>query len=162
MSSNNQLAVKTIGHHCEVYKANHKQLKSREAKINKLIKDNTQQEKQNVEDAIKALNLKINQIVESDEVKQEMGKMEQNHKSMMLSLQSVMSKFNHGRQLIMARKDIPLQKKKECIKTIFDKLLDKLYEPEDVKAFKQMFNNLIVVNPAMRGLQGTNQQLMIK
>ena len=80
----------------------------------------------------------------------------------MLSLQSVMQKFNHGRKLIMERKDIPLQKKKECIKMIFDKLLNKLYDEEDVKAFKNMFNNMIVLNPAMRGLQGTNQMLMLQ
>ena len=44
---------------------------------------------------------------------------------------------------------------------IFDRLLDQLYDPEDVKAFKNMFNNLIILNPSMRGVQGTNPMLML-
>lgn len=160
--SNNQIVVKTIGQHCEIYKSNHQQLKQSENKINKHIQDNTQKERDDVKKAMDTLNMKINQIVESPVVKNEVCKMEQHHKAMMISLKSVMEKFNHGRKLIMERKDIPLQKKKECIKVIFDKLLDKLYDTEDVKAFKNMFNNMIVLNPAMRGLQGTNPMMMLK
>ena len=48
-------------------------------------------------------------------------------------------------------------KKRECIKAIFEKLLDKLYDPEDVKAFKNMFNNIIIMNPSMRGLKELTQ-----
>lgn len=160
--SKNQLAVKTIGHHCEIYKRNNKELKESEKKINQLIQDNTQKEREDVKKAMEILNKKINQIVESPQVKNEVCKMEQNHKQMMLSLKSVIEKFNHGRRLIMERSDIPLQKKKECIKVIFEKLLEKLYDPEEIKVFKNMFNNMIVLNPSMRGLQGTNPMLMIK
>ena len=114
--SNNQIVVKTIGQHCEIYKSNHQQLKQSENKINKHIQDNTQKERDDVKKAMDTLNMKINQIVESPVVKNEVCKMEQHHKAMMISLKSVMEKFNHGRKLIMERKDIPLQKKKNVLK----------------------------------------------
>ena len=110
--SNNQLVVKSIGQQCQIYKSNHQQLKQSEKKINKIIEENTLQERETVKKAIDDLNKKINTIVESNEVKNEVKKMEENHKAMMLSLKSVINKFNQGRKLIMERKDVPLQKKR--------------------------------------------------
>ena len=74
--SNKQLSVKTIGQHCEIYKSNHQQLKQSEKKLNKLIQDNTQKEREEVKRAMDALNAKINQIVESPVVKNEVSNME--------------------------------------------------------------------------------------
>ena len=116
-------------------------------KIMETIQRNTQQEVKQVEQAINNLNQKVDLIMKTPEMKQEQTKMKQSKKLMFLSLQTALKAFQEGESAIQQRTDLSEAQKNHYIKELHQKLLEKLYTPDEINQFKQMLANTVVIMP---------------
>ena len=145
LNNNFSQAIKVINKECDNYRTNSQIVKKTETQLNNFIKQNTKKEVDDVNDAIRKLNLKVDKLMEIPQVKKVQNQLEQSSKEMFLSLQKVMDCFNKGKRCIMDREDIPIEKKNQCIKLMYDKLMKKLYTQEEMEKFKHFFNRVVIV-----------------
>ena len=133
---------------CGSYQQNKAQMRVSQEKIDKAIKDNTQEERRRVEEAIENLNKKVDRILQTPQIKNEKEKFEQSSKMMYISLQKAMESFHQCKKMILDRQDIPNNKKQECIRVMYQKLMNKLISKEEMNQFQSMFGNVIFVGPS--------------
>lgn len=148
--SQNQLAIKnnlssvvqSINQECNSYKKHSQIVKHNEEKLTKYIQDNTKKEVDDINEAIRKLNLKVEKLMEVPQAKQVKNQLDSSSKEMFLSLQKVMECFNKGKKCIMDREDIPDVKKQQCIRLMYSKLIEKLYTEDEILQFKQFFSRV--------------------
>jgi len=146
VKNNLSLAIKSINQECDNYK-NHSQIvKHTEKKLTKYIKENTQKEVEDINEAIRKLNEKVDRLMTVPQAKQVKNQLEESSKEMHLSLQKVMDCFEKGKKCIMERENIPDIKKQQCIRLMYSKLLEKLYSKEEMMEFKNFFNRVFISN----------------
>jgi hypothetical protein len=138
-------AIQTINKECDNYRTNSQIVKKNETKLTNFIKDNTKKEVEEVNESIKKLNLKVEKLMEIPQVKQVQNQLEQSSKEMFLSLQKVMDCFNKGKRCILERNDIPQEKKNQCMKLMYEKLMNKLYTKEEMEKFQHFFNRVSII-----------------
>ena len=85
-----------------LYKASKEKMEENAKFIQKSIDDNTKREKQAVEDAIKALNNKLDQIMEHEEIKKAQNNIEEADKQMTTSVDTaVKAYFNIKKKIVL-------------------------------------------------------------
>ena len=141
--TNNQLS---LNNNCEIFRDNQIQFKKSKDLIIKVIKDNTQDEVKQVELAVDKLNNKIKTVLDRPEIKQENDKLEKYHKLMNISLKRAMEVFDEGVKQIKEDNKLTEGEKERYIKLMHEKLMSKLYSPQEIQAFQNMFSNLIVMS----------------
>ncbi len=142
--TNNQLS---LNNNCQMFRDNRLQLRQSEEIIMNTIKDSTKQEVKEVEAAVEKLNTKIKAVLETPQMKQEQVKVEKYQKIMKVSLKNAMEAFNEGVKQIKADTKLSEADKQRYIKLMYDKLLAKLYTPQEIQAFQNMFSNVILIAP---------------
>ena len=143
--NNLSLAIKTINEECNNYKTHSQIVKHNEKKLTKYIQENTKKEVDDINEAIRKLNLKVEKLMEVPQAIKA-KELEHSSKEMYLSLNKVMDCFNKGKNCIMERDDIPEVKKQQCIRLMYSKLLEKLYTKEEMLEFKNFFNRVFIPN----------------
>jgi hypothetical protein len=131
----------------EQFKRNKQEYQASQRRIMETIQRNTRHEVKQVEQAINNLNQKVDVIMKTPEMKKEESSMKQSQKMMFLSLQTALKAFKEGSDAIDQRTDLPPADKQKYQTALHEKLLEKLYTPEEIDKFKKMFSNMVVVIP---------------
>jgi len=131
----------------EQFKKSKQEFQASQRRIMETVERNTKKEVQLVEHAINNLNQKVDLIMKTPHMQQEENKMKQSKKLMFLSLQNALKAFEEGSASINQRKDLSPSDKQKYQQALHEKLLEKLYTPEEIDKFKKMFSNIVVVMP---------------
>lgn len=156
-NSNNTQLARTLDQECLIFRQSKQLVKQGQEQIMQKIKDETKPEVQAVERAVKALNQKVENIMQTPEVQQTMAKVEQNRQQMFVSLQQAIKVFQEGQKTIQDDPKLSPTEKTQYKKAMYNKILAKLYSPQEIQAFQQMFSGAVVIMP--RGLNGPSQRL---
>jgi hypothetical protein len=156
-SNNNTQLARTLDQECLIFRQSKQIVKQGQEKIMHTIKQGTTREVQEVERAVKALNDKVKHIMETPEVQKTVDMVNKNRQQMYVSLQQAIKVFQDGQQTIRDDPSLSPEQKKQYQKAMYEKVLSKLYTPQEIQAFQQMFAGTVVIVPS--GLQGGQPRL---
>lgn len=117
-----------------------------EKKMNKLLNDGTQKERENVDKAVDALNKKAKQIM-SEESFKKLSKDSGIHDAQMTKhLNMVTDYFFAKQEKIMADATLSEKEKLKQFRSTYDHVVSKLYTPEEIREFK---NRIVMIHPLL-------------
>jgi hypothetical protein len=149
-STNNQVInMDFLDREANLYRASKEVLKSNTETIDKAIKDNTKQEVEAVQNAIKTLNEKVDKIMETDYVKNKQKQIESSQKQMSESIKKASEAFFKVKTYILEKDGLTEEQKQQYIKKLYDKLMDKFMTKEEKMFFERLISGgggLIIMN----------------
>jgi hypothetical protein len=148
----NDLAVQ-----CSKFKNANIELQNNGKIIEDTVKKYTMNEVAAVENAVKALNKKIETIIEHPKLHEYKAKSENLQKEMFSSLEYVIRIFEKFRKKTIDRKDLTSEQKMNHIKLAFEKIQTELFTPEDITKFKQQFSEIITILPRKTSFKNRKQ-----
>lgn len=113
--------------------------------IQKTIENNTKKEYEEVQNAIKSLNSKIEQIMETEFIKGKKNTMESANNQMKKSIEVASKTFFKVKKAIYDKQDISMEMKKKFEKKLYDKIIGKFMTQEEKQLFEQLMNNVIIM-----------------
>jgi len=128
----------------KAFKNARKNLESESQKAMNLIDSNTKNEKKVLESAYDAYNKKVDSIVESKEYKNIEEKATNFSKELNTNLMKAFKEFNKVKEQIMA-KDWTDEKKNKKIKEVYEYVIKKLYDQDEIDRFNNMMQNTIII-----------------
>lgn len=141
-----------------LYKASKEKMEDNAKFIQKSIDDNTKTEKQAVEDAIKALNNKLDQIMEHEEIKKAQDNITAASEQMTTSVDAAVKAYFNIKKKITAM-EMEEDKKREYCSKVYKKIIGKFLSQEEI----EMFERMISMGPMMimpGGTIGRNNMLL--
>lgn len=149
--SNNRQVINMdfLDREANLYRSSKETLKSNSETIDKTIKDNTKQEVEAVQNAIKILNEKVEKIMETDFVKDKQKQIESSQKQMSDSIKKASDAFFKVKTYILEKDGLTEEQKQQYIKKLYDKLMDKFMTKEEKMFFEKLISGgggLIVMN----------------
>jgi uncharacterized protein (UPF0212 family) len=120
-----------------LYKSAKEQMEENSDFIQTSIENNTKKEKEAVEDAITALNKKLDKIMEHDEIKKAQDNIKCAGEQMSTSVDVAVKAYFNIKKKIMGM-DMPDEKKSEYNKKIYTKIIGKFLTEEEIKMFERM------------------------
>jgi hypothetical protein len=149
--SNNRQVINMdfLDRESNLYRSSKETLKSNSETIDKTIKDNTKQEVEAVQNAIKILNEKVEKIMETDFVKDKQKQIESSQKQMSDSIKKASDAFFKVKTYILEKDGLTEEQKQQYIKKLYDKLMDKFMTKEEKMFFEKLISGgggLIVMN----------------
>lgn len=149
-SSNNQVInMDFLDREANLYRTSKETLKSNTETIDKAIKDNTKQEVEAVQNAIKILNEKVDKIMETDYVKDKQKQIESSQKQMSESIKKASDAFFKVKTYILEKEGLTEEQKQQYIKKLYEKLMDKFMTKEEKMFFERLISGgggLIIMN----------------
>ena len=141
-----------------LYKASKEKMEENAKFIQKSIDDNTKREKQAVEDAIKALNNKLDQIMEHEEIKKAQNNIEEADKQMTTSVDTAVKAYFNIKKKINEM-DMENEKKREYCNKVYKKIIGKFLSEEEIALFERMISmGPMMITPG--GTIGRNNMLL--
>ena len=141
-----------------LYKSSKEKMEENAKFIQKSIDDNTKEEKKAIEDAISALNKKLDLIMEHDEIKKAQNNIKCAGEQMTTSVDTAVKAFFNIKKKINEM-EMPEEKKEEYSKKVYKKIIGKFLTEEEIK----MFERMISMGPMMivpGGTIGRNNMLL--
>lgn len=126
------------------YKSARSEFMKREEKAQKFINDETKEEKDLLDKAIKKYNDKMESIIKTDKFKKIEKEAEQYSQEMNKNLMKAKNTFIKIQEDISKRDDWDSKKKGKKIQELYDYILEKLYTKEEVDQFKKIMNMIMV------------------
>ena len=146
---------------CRQYQKSKKFVQKISNHIQKTIETNTKNEVKQVEDSIKRLNKKIDTIMKNPKVEQSKKYLEKEQKKMIMSLQSVMDVYQQAREIIIKDDSLSQQQRINYLTKLEEKMMDRLYSPQEKENFKRMVSNMIIMIPNQKmSLPNQNRQIL--
>jgi hypothetical protein len=165
-SNNNQVInMDFLDREANLYRTSKETLKSNTDTIDKAIKDNTKQEVEAVQNAIKTLNEKVDKIMETDYVKDKQKQIESSQKQMSESIKKASDAFFKVKTYILEKEGLTDEQKQQYIKKLYEKLMDKFMTKEEKMFFERLISGgggLIIMDGGgmrMGGMGGGLRQL---
>ena len=116
------------------FKDNKSKSKKLEIEVNNFINENTQHEKQQLEQAVKNYNEKVKSIMKNK--KSEIDKINNYHTQMNDTLTQTYEAFNDATIQILQNDSLSNDQKEKKIQQISDYIMQNLYTEEEIKQFK--------------------------
>ena len=126
----------------QLYKNAKTQIKDKSTIIQKTIDEHTKSEVAEVENAIKKLNCKIDQIMKTDFIKKQQASIESASKQIKKSMEIASNTFFKVKKIIDEYPNLTPEKKKEMEKKLYNKIIDKFMTQEE----KDLFNRIMMGN----------------
>lgn len=146
-SANQLVKSKEFQQQCAIYKNTKQNLKKRSETLQKVIEKNTKKEVENLRLAYQDLDKKMQNIMKHPKVIEEKSKIEKDYKNMQLSLDKVMQIFSEARNVIMKDQSLSYDQKTSYLAKLEDKMMEKLYDKEEINKFKRMVSNMVIMIP---------------
>ena len=127
------------------FKQNKDESKKLESKINKYIQDNTTQEKQQLEAAIKNYNNKIKSVMSNRQ--NEIDQINNYHTQMNETLQQTYDAFYDATNKILQNDNLSNDQKEKKIQQISEYIMDNLYTKEEIDQFKKFASQFEILLP---------------
>jgi cellobiose-specific phosphotransferase system component IIB len=139
-----QLISRNFDQQCQLFDEQRKLVKTSRDFIEHTIEANTKEEVNHVQHAVDRLNRKVDAILKTPQIKAQVERVEVVEKNMQITVKLAIKMFEVGKKSIVARIDLTPEQKHTYISSLHDKLLKKLYSPEEIQRFQNMFRNAIV------------------
>tara|TARA_B110001469_G_scaffold127336_1_gene147801 strand:- start:1330 stop:1806 length:477 start_codon:yes stop_codon:yes gene_type:complete len=136
----------------QLYKISKDSIKENGEVIDKAIRKNTKKEFEDVQNAVKVLNEKIDRIMKTDFVKNKETQIKEYHEQMNKSIKVASDTFFKVRDIILT-KDISETDKQQYIKKLYNKIIDKFMTKEEKAFFEQLISNNGIIMINGQGLQ---------
>lgn len=127
------------------FKQNKDESKKLESKINKYIQDNTTQEKQQLEAAIKNYNNKIKSVMSNRQ--NEIDQINNYHTQMNETLQQTYDAFYDATNKILQNNNLSNDQKEKKIQQISEYIMNNLYTKEEIDQFKKFASQFEILLP---------------
>lgn len=139
-----------------IFKESRSRLEKNSKEIQNIVETNTKNEVKEVHNAIDNLNKKLDQIMNTDTIKQKQNSMIEDQKKMALSVDIAAKTFFKIRNLIY-QKNLTREERLGYEKKVYDKIISKFLTEEDIRKFEQ----IIKMGPIMMlGSRGKPNMLM--
>mgnify|MGYP003684969927 CR=1 FL=1 len=149
---NNQLTkLDFLDKQATIFKNSKQIIERNDKEIQEIVTNNTKQEVIDVQDAINTLNKKLDQIMKSELIKEKSNIITNESKKMKLSIEVATNTFLKIRKMLY-EKNLSRQQRVEYEKKVYDKIVSKFLNAEEVKQFEQ----LIKIAPIMMFSQKNN------
>ena len=153
-NNNNQQLVdlNSLDREGQLYRNSKESIEKTSKLIDKTIKDNTTKEVEDVQQAIKKLNEKVEKIMETDFIKSKQQSIQDSQKQMKESVNKATEVFFKVRQMIIGKEGISEEKKQGYIKKLYETIIDKFMTKEERLFFEKLVKNngVIFVNRGMK------------
>lgn len=123
-----------------LYKNSKEQLKQNSQLIDKVIKDNTQKEVEDVQKAIKVLNEKVDNIMKTDFIKDKETNINNSREQIIKSMNLASKAFFKVRKYILEKEGLSASQKQEYIKQLYNKIIDKFMTKEEREFFEKIIS----------------------
>ena len=127
-----------------------------ENKLSEYVTQETKQEKQQLESAIKNYQTKVKSVLETEKSKKLQDKIGGYSKEVSKNLGKAQKEFITIREEIM-KKNWTEQKKNEQVQEVYHHILTKLIDPKEMEDFKKNMSNMVVMI-VPEGMSGDNFQ----
>ena len=155
MSDKQVVNLDFLDREAQLYRNSKETLKTTGELVNKTIIDNTKKEVEDVQNAIKKLNEKVDKIMETDFIKNHQKTIESSQKQMSESIKKASDAFFKVRTLILEKQGLTDQQKQQYIKKLYDKIIDNFMTKEEKDFFERLIRgNGIVIMGGMGGMGG--------
>lgn len=149
---NNQLSkLDFLDKQATIFKNSKKIIEKNDKEIQEIVTHNTKKEVDDVQKAINALNLKLDQIMKSDVIKEKSNIINEESKKMKLTIEVAANTFFKIRKMLY-EKDLTRQQRIEYEKKVYDKIISKFLTEEEIRQFQE----LIKMAPVMMFAQKQN------
>ena len=147
-NSNQIVNLDFLDREAALYKQSKENLKNTGEIIDKVIKQNTKEEVEEVQNAIKKLNEKVERIMETDFVKDKQNAIESSQKQMTESIKKAYEAFVKVKNYIQEKEGLSQEQKSQYIKKLYHKIIDKFMTPEEKEFFERLIsgNGIIMMN----------------
>jgi hypothetical protein len=141
-SNNNKQVINMdfLDREANLYRTSKEILKTNTETIDKAIKDNTKQEVEAVQNAIKTLNDKVDKLMETDFVKDKQKQIDSSQKQMSESIKKASDAFFKVKTYILEKEGLTDEQKQQYIKKLYDKLMDKFMTKEEKMFFERLIS----------------------
>ena len=140
----------------QIYKQSKNDLVEYSKQVHEAVEQNTKREVEEVEEAIKRLNQKVEKIMETNYVKERQQKIEEAQQQMMKSIKEASNTFFQVREVIRSKDNLSDEEKYQYEDKLFNKILDKFMTKEE----KELFTRIISAGPIlMLGGRGDGKSL---
>jgi len=139
-SSKQVINMDFLDREASLYHRSKEVLKTTTETIDKAIKDNTKQEVEDVQVAIKKLNEKVDKIMETDFVKEKKKAIESSQTQMSESIKKASDAFFKVRTYILDKDGLTSEQKEAYIKKLYDKIIDKFMTKEERDFFEKLIS----------------------
>jgi len=136
----------------KLFKISKDSIKENGEVIDKAIQHNTKKEFEDVQNAVKVLNEKIDRIMKTDFVKNKQSKIKEYQEQMTKSIKVASDTFFKVKDIILT-KDISETEKQQYIKKLYNKIIDKFMTKEEKAFFEQLISNNGIIMINGQGLQ---------
>ena len=125
--------------------------------IHDTIKKNTEQEYNDVNNAIKKLNDKIDTLMKNEFIKDKQTTIESANTQMKKSIEVASKTFFKVKKIIYDKQDLSLETKKKFEKKLYDKIINKFMTEEEKQLFEQLMKsgNIIIMGGNNKALKYT-------
>lgn len=129
----------------QIYKQSKNDLVEYSKQVHEAVEQNTKKEVEEVEEAIKRLNQKVEKIMETNYVKERQQKIEEAQQQMMKSIKEASNTFFQVRAVIRSKDNLSDEEKYQYEDKLFNKILDKFMTKEE----KELFTRIISAGPIL-------------
>ena len=138
--SNQQLSkLDFLDKEATIFKHSKKRLTENSKEIQEIITSNTKTEVENVQNAINALNQKVEQIMSSEVVEQKRKLMIEDQKRMNVSIQAGAKTFFKIRKMLY-EKNLPREQRIDYEKKVYQKIISKFLSQEEIDEFEKLIS----------------------
>lgn len=141
----------------QLYRNSKDSIKQNSQDIRKIVEENTKREVEEVQQAIKNLNEKMEKIMESEVVKNKQQQIKLSQEQVAKSIDLASDTFFKVRKVIRDKQNLTDQQKREYEKKLYDKIIDKFMTQEEKEMFEQLMRGgtiMIMGNPYNLGGMG--------
>ena len=159
--NNNQLVdLNSLDREGQLYRSSKDNIEKASRLIDKTVKDNTKKEVEDVQQAIKKLNEKVERIMQTNFIKDKQKSIEDSQKQMKESIKKATEVFFKVREIIISKDGISEEKKQGYIKKLYESIIDKFMTKEERMFFERLVKNNGVIFVSDGGMR-TNGMKMI-
>jgi hypothetical protein len=147
MSNKQMVNLDFLDREASLYKGAKTQITDNNKILRKTVEDHTKQEMDEVENAIKKLNTKIESIMKTDFVKEKQTIIETASKQMNKSMEMASNTYIKVRKIIREHPKLNDEQKKTFEKKLYDKIIDKFMTPEEKDLFNKLmsYGNIVMI-----------------
>ena len=139
----------------QLYKISKDSIKENGEVIDKAIQNNTKKEFEDVQNAVKVLNEKIDRIMKTDFVKNKETQIKEYHEQMTKSIKVASDTFFKVKTVILEKESLSETDKQQYIKKLYNKIIDKFMKKEEKAFFEQLVFNIGIIMINGQGLQSS-------
>ena len=139
MSDKKIVSLDYLDREAQLFKQARNNIDSNVKIIRETIDKNTRNEVEEVEQAIKNLNNKVQKILETEFIKEKTNIIEKSEEQMIKSSKLAAQTFFKVRKIIHEKDELTQQQKIQYENKLYEKILDKFMTPEE----KELFNKII-------------------